>query len=138
IQSFPFPVHPRPAPAPGRRNMIRRHLLSLALLLLGVPALHGQGQPTDLEVMTFNIRYAHTNPPNLWEDRRAAVREVIVDSGADIVGTQEGLFRQIKDIDQDLPDFTWIGVGREGGSRGEFMAIFYRPIRLEPLEYDHF
>ena len=98
--------------------MTRRHLLTLALLLLGAPGVHAQGQPQDLKVMTFNIRYAHTTPPNLWEDRRAAVREVIVDSGADIVGTQEGLYRQIADMDRDLPDFTWIGLGREGGSRG--------------------
>lgn len=88
--------------------------------------------------MAFNIRYAHTNPPNLWPDRRAAVREVIVESGADLVGTQEGLYQQIVDMDRDLPDFEWIGLGREGGSRGEFMAVFYRPIRFEPLEYDHF
>ncbi|MEW6307089.1 MAG: endonuclease/exonuclease/phosphatase family protein [Verrucomicrobiota bacterium] len=32
----------------------------------------------------------------------------------------------------------WIGLGRDGGSKGEFMAVFYRKDRLEPLEYDHF
>lgn len=91
-----------------------------------------------MNVMSFNIRYAHTNPPDLWPDRRAAVREVIVESGADIVGIQEGLYQQVVDMDADLPDFRWIGLGREGGSRGEFMAIFYRPIRYVPLAYDHF
>ena len=115
-----------------------RRLAFLLLLLLVAPldVLHAQAR--DLVVMSFNIRYAHTTPPNLWGDRRAAVREVIVDSGADIVGTQEGLYQQVVDMDRDLPDFDWVGVGREGGSHGEFMAVFYRPIRLVPLEYDHF
>jgi hypothetical protein len=36
----------------------------------------------------------------------------------------------------DLPAFQWIGVGRDGGSRGEFMAVFYRTARLEPLAFD--
>lgn len=120
--------------------MTARFRLSLALLLIfaAVSPVLGQQQAQDLTVMAFNIRFAHTTPPNLWSDRRAAVREVIVESGADIVGTQEGLYHQIVDMDRDLPDFDWIGIGREGGSKGEFMAIFYRPIRFEPLEYDHF
>src|SRR5690606_41344847 len=109
--------------------MTRRQFLALiapfGLLLSGGQAT-GQLDPAELKVMTFNIRYAHTNPPNLWPDRRAAVREVIVESGADLVGTQEGLYQQIVDMDRDLPDFEWIGVGREGGSQGAVMGSFYR------------
>lgn len=118
------------------RSLLAAPLLALLVTLLLAAGGHAQAQ--DLRVMAFNIRYAHTTPPNLWDDRRAAVRQVIVESGADIVGTQEGLYRQIVDMDEDLPDFDWIGIGREGGSRGEFMAIFYRPIRFDPLEFDHF
>ena len=56
----------------------------------------------------------------------------------DLIGTQEGLYPQIKDIAADQPAYDWIGLGRDGGSRGEFMAIFYRRDRFEPLEYEHF
>lgn len=57
----------------------------------------------------------------------------------DLLGTQEGLYQQLKDIEQDQNgEYAWIGTGRDGGSRGEFMAIFYRKSRYEPLEYDHF
>jgi len=38
----------------------------------------------------------------------------------------------------DLPEYDWIGTGRDGGSRGEFMAIYYQRERFEPLAYDHF
>jgi len=56
----------------------------------------------------------------------------------DLIGTQEGLYPQLKDLAADLPDYAWIGQGREGGSHSEFMAVFYRRDRFEPLEYDHF
>lgn len=118
--------------------MTARFRFSLALLLLLFTASPTLAQSRDVNVMAFNIRYAHSEPPNLWLDRRAAVREIIVQSGADIIGTQEGLYHQVADMDHDLPDFDWIGVGREGGSGGEYMAIFYRRDRFQPRQYDHF
>jgi endonuclease/exonuclease/phosphatase family metal-dependent hydrolase len=91
-----------------------------------------------LRVMTFNLRFAHSEPPNLWPDRRPVVREVLERWASDIVGTQEGEFHQLVDIGRDLPDYPWIGLGREGGSHGELMAVLYRRDRLVPLEFDHF
>ena len=64
--------------------------------------------------------------------------KVIADQKADLIGTQEGLYHQLTFMDKELPDHKWIGVGREGGQRGEFMAIFYRSARFEPLETNHF
>ena len=94
--------------------------------------------PTALNVMTYNLRYASTNPPNAWPERRPLMTRLIREFAPDVMGTQEGLYSQLKDIAADLPDYEWIGLGREGGSRGEFMAVFYRKARLEPLTYDHF
>jgi endonuclease/exonuclease/phosphatase family metal-dependent hydrolase len=54
------------------------------------------------------------------------------------MGTQEGVYFQLRELASDLPEYDWIGTGRDGGSRGEFMAIFYRRERFEPLAYDHF
>lgn len=94
--------------------------------------------PAMLTVMTYNLRYASTHPPNAWPTRRPIMREVIQQIAPDVLGTQEGLYEQLKDIATDLPEYDWIGQGREGGSRGEFMAVFYRKSRLEPLAFDHF
>jgi endonuclease/exonuclease/phosphatase family metal-dependent hydrolase len=91
-----------------------------------------------LVVMTFNLRYASDQPPNAWPRRRGVVKELIERQRPDVIGTQEGLYQQLKDIAADLPHYAWIGTGRDGGSRGEFMAVFYRRERLEPIEYDHF
>jgi endonuclease/exonuclease/phosphatase family metal-dependent hydrolase len=91
-----------------------------------------------LTVMTFNLRYAHPRPPDLWRDRRPVASRLIERWAPDVVGTQEGLYQQLVDLEEDLPDYRWIGLGREGGSHGEFMAVFYRPDRLTSLEFDHF
>src|SRR5687767_5364587 len=89
-------------------------------------------------VMTFNLRYASDRPPNAWPQRRPVMKECITSVKPDLIGTQEGLYGQLKDLTADLPEYTWIGLGRDGGSKGEFMAVFYRPERFDPLEFDHF
>jgi endonuclease/exonuclease/phosphatase family metal-dependent hydrolase len=94
--------------------------------------------PGTLTVMTYNLRYASTTPPNAWPQRRPLTRELIEKVAPDVFGTQEGLYGQLQDLAADLPAYQWIGLGREGGSRGEFMAVFYRTARLEPLAFDHF
>ncbi len=94
--------------------------------------------PGALTVMTYNLRFASPTPPNAWPQRRPLVAEVIQKLAPDVIGTQEGLYGQLQDLAADLPAFEWIGVGRDGGSRGEFMAVFYRKTRLEPVAFDHF
>ncbi len=94
--------------------------------------------PGTLTVMSYNLRFASPNPPNAWPTRRPLVRQVIQQIAPDVFGTQEGVYTQLKDVAADLPDYDWIGLGRDGGSKGEFMAVFYRKARLEPLAYDHF
>jgi endonuclease/exonuclease/phosphatase family metal-dependent hydrolase len=89
-------------------------------------------------VMTFNLRYASPTPPNSWPERRPIMRACIESVKPDLIGTQEGLYMQLRDLEADLPDYAWIGLGRDGGSRGEFMAIFYRRARFTPVEFDHF
>lgn len=93
---------------------------------------------SELCVMTYNLRYASPNPPNAWPQRRPLVAKVIQDTKPDVIGTQEGVYSQLKDLAADLPEYAWIGLGREGGSKSEFMAVFYRKKRLEPVAFDHF
>ncbi len=94
--------------------------------------------PASLTVMTYNLKFGSTNPPNAWPVRRPLMREVIRQIAPDVFGTQEGLYEQLKDIAADLPEYDWIGLGRNCGSRDEFMAVFFRKTRLEPLAFDHF
>ncbi|MCH7520170.1 MAG: endonuclease/exonuclease/phosphatase family protein [Candidatus Marinimicrobia bacterium] len=114
----------------------------VAVLALGL-ALAGCGEAPDdpalrLRVMTFNLKYASEQGEHRWSDRRTVLRNAILAEDPDLIGTQEGVYSQIKDMDADLPAYDWIGLGRGGGSREEFMTIFYKRERLEPMAYDHF
>ena len=120
-------------------------LLCLALCMMSPACSSGSRLPATtpgagatLDVMTFNIRYAHTQPPDLWPDRLPVITELIDRRRPDIIGTQEGLYHQLRDLESSLPGYGWIGTGRDGGSRGEFMAVFYRRERVEPIAYDHY
>lgn len=89
--------------------------------------------------MTYNLRYAASAPPELlWDARRPRAVALIRAHTPDVIGTQEGLFPQVQGLEDDLPEYAWVGLGRDGGSRGEFMAVFYRRDRLRVAGYDHF
>jgi endonuclease/exonuclease/phosphatase family metal-dependent hydrolase len=102
-------------------------------------AVIGPAEDDALHVMSFNLRRGSATRPYSWEERRPVVAELLRREQPTVLGTQEGLYGQLKDIQRDLPDhYDWIGVGRAGGSRDEFMAVFHDTRRLEPLEFDHF
>jgi endonuclease/exonuclease/phosphatase family metal-dependent hydrolase len=104
-----------------------------------VPTTLATAAPAELHVMSFNLRFAGDEPPNSWPERRPVVRELLRDERPDIIGTQEGLFQQLRDIEAGLPRYyESLGLGREGGSHGEAMQVFYDARRLEILEYDHY
>ncbi|MEV5956132.1 endonuclease/exonuclease/phosphatase family protein [Streptomyces sp. NPDC051987] len=89
-----------------------------------------------LDVMTFNLRYASTAEPNSWADRRPVMRELLRRAHPHVIGTQEGLYQQLLDIEAGLgPHYAWVGTGREGGSRDESTAVYYDTRRLAPVEH---
>jgi endonuclease/exonuclease/phosphatase family metal-dependent hydrolase len=92
----------------------------------------------NLRVMTYNLKHWNDTPPNEWAARRPVAKALIEAEAPDVIGTQEGFYRQLRDMQADLPGYAWLGLGRDGGSHGEFMAVFYRPERLDPIEYDHY
>lgn len=113
-------------------------LLALAAVMLGSLSAAEKPAPLTLRVMTFNLRFASAQPPHAWPERRPIMQRLIAREAPDVIGTQEGLYGQLRDMAADLPAYEWIGLGREGGSRGEFMAVFYRREKLEPVAFDHF
>jgi endonuclease/exonuclease/phosphatase family metal-dependent hydrolase len=119
----------------------RRQFLSAIPLIAAAPALSSRADDVGgngLRVMTYNLRYASMKGSEAWPDRRPAMNALLKQQSPDIMGTQEGVYHQLRDLAADLPEYDWIGTGRDGGSRGEFMAIYYRRERFEPLAYDHF
>ena len=122
-----------------RRPTLLCVLLFIArTLTLSANAAGIETTPLELKVMTYNLRYASALPPNAWPERRPFMQALIEREAPDVIGTQEGLYLQLRELAAGLPRYEWIGLGRGGGSRDEFAAVFYRRDRLEPIAFDHF
>jgi endonuclease/exonuclease/phosphatase family metal-dependent hydrolase len=110
--------------------------LALPLLTTMPTSAAGPGN-LRLSVMSFNLRFASNSEPNSWPTRRPVMRKLLRREAPTIMGTQEGLYQQLRDIHADLgPLYDWIGTGREGGSHDESTAIYYDTRRLAPVEHD--
>ena len=86
----------------------------------------------DVRVMTFNIRNGRARDgENHWKHRKEFVADVIRKYSPDMVGLQEAYRFQLDDLKQGLPEYAEVGVGRDGGVKGEYSAILYRTKRFE-------
>lgn len=91
-----------------------------------------------IKVISYNIRCG-VNPgqdgENNWEYRKQASINMINDEKPTIFGLQEALLHQVNFLAENLPQYGWVGIGREDGEKnGEFMAIFYLKDEVELLD----
>jgi endonuclease/exonuclease/phosphatase family metal-dependent hydrolase len=112
---------------------MKKLLLPLFLLLLG-----SLSYSQEIKLMTYNIRYENTTDgDNVWPNRRDYVLSQVNYYEPDIFGTQEGLESQLKWLDENLTDFSYVGVGRDvenGKNTGEHAAIFYNTKKYRLIE----
>jgi endonuclease/exonuclease/phosphatase family metal-dependent hydrolase len=119
-----------------------RTYLPLLVFLWMVTAL--AAQPSSLQVMTFNIRYANKEDGiHDWDHRRPLAVSIIRFHEVDLLGVQEAHRSQLDDMVADMPEYEWFGVCRTDGSvnpnpDGEFSAILYRKDRFERLDGNTF
>jgi endonuclease/exonuclease/phosphatase family metal-dependent hydrolase len=88
-----------------------------------------------LNIMTINIRSdTPDDGENRWQNRKDVVGQIIRDENIDIVGTQEVNPAQLKDLERQLFDYRYIGVGCiDGVNEGNFCAIFYKTNRFNVI-----
>ncbi|MER5214956.1 endonuclease/exonuclease/phosphatase family protein [Streptomyces sp. NPDC002838] len=126
----------------------RQGLRAAAAAAISVPLLTTAGSarpaaageyPGALNVMTYNLRFASSTGSDRWPVRRPVMRELLRRERPHVIGTQEGVYHQLRKIEKDIgPHYEWLGIGRLGGGKDEFMAIFYDTRRLDPIDFDHF
>jgi len=94
----------------------------------------------EMNVSSFNIRYNTPNDgENAWPNRIEMVTGLLRFHDADIFGLQEALHGQILDVEKNLPEYEWFGVGRDDGKKGgEFSPVFYKKSKLELQEHGTF
>jgi endonuclease/exonuclease/phosphatase family metal-dependent hydrolase len=87
----------------------------------------------ELRVMTFNIRTGTAKDgANEWKLRKDLVFEVFHNEKPDVAGLQEPFRFQLDELEQALPEYDRVGIGREDGkTQGEYSAILYKKEFLE-------
>ncbi|UKK84284.1 endonuclease/exonuclease/phosphatase family protein [Sphingopyxis sp. BSN-002] len=104
-------------------------LLLAALLALPVAA---KARADRYGVMTYNIRLdIASDGDDAWVHRRTALTSLVAYYAPDLVGMQEVLLGQKRDIEADLPGYSFVGVARDDGKdKGEFSPLGYRRDRF--------
>jgi endonuclease/exonuclease/phosphatase family metal-dependent hydrolase len=89
-----------------------------------------------LNTMTFNIRYSTLrDSANAWIYRKDQVADQIKYHQVQLLGVQEALYEQMTELKERLPQFKYVGGGREDGKqKGEYSAIFYDTTQLQLLD----
>lgn len=91
---------------------------------------------TQTSVMTYNIK--NGNDRAHWSRRRIEVANVILGVHPLLLGTQEGNRSQLDYLKDHLPNYDYVGRGRDTNGKGEFSAIFYDRTRVTILDSGSF
>ncbi|MFT7678400.1 MAG: endonuclease/exonuclease/phosphatase family metal-dependent hydrolase [Planctomycetota bacterium] len=88
--------------------------------------------PKALTVMSFNIRNGLAKDGvNHWDKRKQDVLATIRAHEPQLVGLQEAYHFQLEYLTAALPGYTLVGVGRDGGEKGEYSCLLIETKRLE-------
>ena len=98
-----------------------------------------------LRIASFNNQYDNTRAPSgsgVWKGRFPLVLKLLREEKFDIVGMQEPLWHQMKDMDSALKnDYAWVGCSIHGqlkSGKGHYNPIFYRWKKFELLRWGSF
>lgn len=105
-------------------------LLKASIFIFFGVLIVGYASPTSettTTLLSFNIRYDNPGDgEDAWPNRSSWVASLIDSSEATIVGLQEALGHQLREVIRLAPRFSFVGVGREDGvDAGEYSPILF-------------
>ena len=112
-----------------------RHIITLLIVLITFSV-----ASQDLKIMTYNIKLDYPKEgKNSWTNRKPFMVKQIKFYEPDVLGVQEAMPNQMKDLDSLLTNYSFVGVGRDDGKdECEYSAIFYKKNDLEVVESSTF
>lgn len=115
-----------------------KHLKKSFIILVTMLCYSGYGQTVD--VLTYNIKYDNVSDSvNNWNDRKAAMTQLLEHYKPGIIGMQEVLHIQLSYLVSHLPNYVAIGVGREDGKeKGEYSPILFDTTQYKLLHSETF
>ena len=89
-------------------------------------------------VMSFNLLCAGQEH-RIWQNRVPLVCQIIKEVSPDSFGVQEAHYEWMKELCKNLPEYDYVGVGRDDGKTdGEFAAVFYKKDKFSASESGNF
>ncbi|HZY78033.1 MAG TPA: endonuclease/exonuclease/phosphatase family protein [Cyclobacteriaceae bacterium] len=106
-----------------------------ALTIIGLLCMSLTTYSQPIKLMSYNIRLdVASDGVNQWSNRTEKLPALIKKYDPDLVGLQEAMHHQLMDILKALPQYGYIGVGRDDGKeKGEYSAILYKKDRFDVL-----
>ena len=89
---------------------------------------------TAFTIATFNVRCPCDKGERAWYRRMPHCAEIVRTRGFDVFGVQEATIEEQLILKEELPEFAFVGCGRDKDRRGEGMFILYRKERFECLK----
>lgn len=119
---------------------MKRIILLFMLIGLITPALSAKSPEGKINVLTYNIRLdSSSDGENQWPFRKDYAADLIKFYDVDLCGGQEVQHHQLTDLLERLPNYGYIGVGREDGKeKGEYTPILYRKDRFTVVKHGDF
>lgn len=113
---------------------MKKSILFFGMILIGY-CLDAQS----LKLMTYNIRLdVAVDGENDWAHRKDFFTAQIQFYEPDILGVQEARPNQVTDIATSLPQYNYVGIGRDGVGKGESSNIYFKKDRFELKESNTF
>ena len=97
-----------------------------------------------IKVASFNNQIGfpnEKNEPAKWPGRLPLVQKMLEEENFDIVGMQEPMWYQCKDMEKFLTDYAWVGCSVYGPMENgpyHYNPIFYRKDKFELMEWGRF
>lgn len=93
-----------------------------------------------MKIMTYNIKYANDDDgKNSWPFRKHHLTKQLKFYEPEIIGFQEALMEQVKHFEENLENYSHIGVNSDEEKIGEeYNPVFYKSDLLEVLEKNTF
>ena len=88
----------------------------------------------EFSIATFNVRCPGDKEDLRWYCRMPRVAQIVRDHDFDVFGVQEAVPGEMAILEEELPEFSTVGCGRNKDRGGEGMYIFYRRGRFDCLE----
>ena len=95
-----------------------------------------------LNVASYNIRNDHRGDSikrNGWAQRMPVICQLVTFNDFDVIGMQEVLHSQLTGMLSLMPQYDYVGVGRDDGdTKGEYSPIFYKKDRFKVIRSGNF